>query len=65
MSIKVYDITGREVVELINEKMSAGNHIVYWHGEDKYGMKVSSGIYVYRLITENNSSLIRKMILMK
>lgn len=45
VSLKVYDILGREVVALMNEIKPAGNYSVRWSAQ---GMP--SGIYFYRLV---------------
>lgn len=55
----VYDITGRLVKQLVNEKMSAG---VY--EADFNASEYSSGVYFYRL-TAGNFSETRKMVLLK
>lgn len=44
VSLKIYDITGREVATLISEKMTAGSHTKRWNAEN-----LASGIYMYRL----------------
>jgi hypothetical protein len=44
VSLKVYDITGREVVALVNNELSAGAHSVTF---DASGL--ASGVYLYRL----------------
>ncbi len=64
VTIKIYDMLGREVRTLINEETTAGNHIVYWNGRDSRGRAVSSGIYLYRL-TAGNFSETKKMNLLK
>jgi hypothetical protein len=64
VSIKIFDILGREVTTLINKQAEAGYHIVYWNGKDRYGVSASSGIYLYSL-TAGSFSETRKMLLMK
>jgi hypothetical protein len=59
VSIKVYDMLGREVSELVNEYKTAGKHSVSWNASG-----VASGIYIYR-ITINKISTSRKMLLLK
>ena len=59
VSLKVYDILGREVSTLVNKWMRAGNHTVSFNGS-----KLSSGMYVYRLTT-GGMSLVKKMLLQK
>lgn len=49
VTVKVYNILGREVATLSSEIKPAGSHIVFWNGRDNDGLPVSSGIYLYRL----------------
>jgi len=44
VSLKVYDITGRLVVTLVDGQMDAGEHLVAWDASS-----VSSGVYFYKL----------------
>lgn len=55
----VYDLAGREVATLVNEKLEAG---IYETKLD--ATELNSGIYFYRLTT-NNISLTKKLILLK
>jgi hypothetical protein len=57
--LTVYDILGREVTTLVNEQLKPGKYEVEWDGT-----KYSSGIYFYKLIT-NNFSDSKKMVLIK
>lgn len=57
--LEVFDINGRSIQTLINEKLSAGTYRVKWNGKN-----ASSGIYYYTLRTENFSQT-KKMILIK
>ncbi|RMF69146.1 MAG: T9SS C-terminal target domain-containing protein [Calditrichaeota bacterium] len=51
--LRIYDILGREVVTLLNGKLRAGHRAVVWDGRDRRGLRVGSGIYVYRLQVES------------
>ena len=64
VSIKIYDIMGREVTTLINQQATAGYHNVYWNGKNSRGENVASGVYLYRL-TAGNFSETKKMNLLK
>ena len=55
----VYDILGREVATLVNDKLGAGSYDVNW-----YGSGYSSGIYFYKLITDEYTD-VKKMVLLK
>jgi hypothetical protein len=55
----IYDVLGREVVTLVDERVSAGNHSVSFDGRN-----FASGIYLYRLFFDNQV-LTRRMSLVK
>ena len=60
VTLKVYDIMGREVATLLNNtRQAAGVHAVTFDAS-----RVSSGVYFYRLSTATNS-ITRKMTLIK
>ena len=59
VSLKVYDVLGKEVAELVNEEMSSGSYKL-----DFDASNLSSGIYFYTLRT-NKFSNTRKMLLLK
>ncbi len=59
ISLKVYDMLGREVAQLVNEEKRAGEYTVSFDGS-----KLSSGVYIYKLVG-NNVNISKKMILMK
>lgn len=59
VSLKVFDILGREVATLINEKLKPDSYEVEWNGTN-----YPSGIYFYTLISGNYSET-KKMILLK
>jgi hypothetical protein len=58
-SLKIYDVSGREVAILFQEMKPPGSYTVTWSGSG-----YSSGIYLYRLTTEKFSET-RKMLLLK
>lgn len=62
--VKVYDLTGKFIVSLVNEVEREGFHEVVWDGKTKSGTAVSSGIYFARVSFEK-TVLTRKMTLMK
>lgn len=64
VSIKIYDMLGREITTLVNKSTDAGYHIIYWNGKDDAGKEVSSGVYLYKL-TAGNFSETKKMNLLK
>ncbi|MCL5029781.1 MAG: T9SS type A sorting domain-containing protein [Bacteroidetes bacterium] len=59
VSLKVYDVLGREVATLVNEVQSAGGHV-----EMLSAVSLPSGVYFYQLKAGENIST-KKMILVK
>jgi len=49
IDIAIYDLLGRRVATLLNEKRPAGVHLVRWEAQDEAGQQVAAGIYFYRL----------------
>ena len=56
----IYDITGKELVTLVNQKQTAGTYQV-----DFSGTGYSSGVYFYSLIVDNKIIDTKKMVLVK
>jgi hypothetical protein len=59
VTIKIFDITGKETAILVNSEMEAGNHTISFNASN-----LSSGIYFYT-ITAGNFTKTMKMILSK
>ena len=57
--MKVYDVLGREVANLVNEVKTAGNYIV-----DFDASSLASGVYFYKLDV-NGFSDVKRMMLIK
>ncbi len=60
VELKIYDVHGREVAELIDGGMQPGEYRVDWQAGN-----LPSGVYFYRLQTQSGQRLMRKMILVK
>lgn len=59
VKLKVFDIIGKEVATLVNEKLSAGTYSVNWDAAE-----FPSGVYFYRLTTDGYSET-KRMLLLK
>jgi len=64
VSLKIYDVEGRLVRELLDGHLNGGRHSVEWKGQNDFGAGVVSGIYFYRLDGDGFSET-RKMSLLK
>ena len=67
VSLKVFDILGKEILTLVNEKQNAGSHSVNFDGRN-----LPSGVYFYKIVAEGNGQsangrflATRKMMLLK
>ena len=60
VTIKVYDVLGREILTLVNENKSAGNYSVQFNASSKF----PSGVYFYRM-QAGSFVQTKKLILMK
>lgn len=47
--IAIYDVTGRLVSQLVDERLGPGAHTVTWEGRDAAGRQVPAGVYFARL----------------
>lgn len=72
ITIKIYDILGKEVRILESEEKEAGSYEIFWDGRNNQGKEVASGIYFYRLHVlpsyfgkANSIIQVKKMLLIK
>jgi len=49
VTIRIYDVSGSLVRTLVSEPHSPGRYESVWRGDDERGLRVSSGVYFYRL----------------
>ncbi|HMS64093.1 MAG TPA: T9SS type A sorting domain-containing protein [Ignavibacteria bacterium] len=71
VSLKIFDLVGKEIATLVNENKEAGRYTASFNGAN-----LASGIYFYRLVVSSSNSLtakgggndfvqVRKMVLVK
>ncbi|RKX18498.1 MAG: hypothetical protein DRP35_09185, partial [Candidatus Zixiibacteriota bacterium] len=53
VEIEIFNLLGQSVKKLINKSISPGSYEIEWDGTNKQGKSVSTGIYLYRLKTED------------
>jgi hypothetical protein len=59
VTLKVFDVNGREVTTLVDEKLAAGNHVVTFAPRE-----ITTGLYFYK-ITAGRFSQTRKAVIMR
>ncbi|UCG52209.1 MAG: choice-of-anchor D domain-containing protein [Candidatus Latescibacterota bacterium] len=62
--LRIYDVKGRMVRELVNKTQPVGRQEVLWDGRDESNNPVASGVYFYKLIAGDFVQT-RKMVLLK
>lgn len=69
VSLKVYDVLGREVATVVEQELPAGTYTVIWDGRNSSGTLVGTGVYFYRMTApgtkRSGSTLVKKMLLLK
>jgi hypothetical protein len=63
VTIKIYDILGREVWNEIELNKSPGTYELKWNGKNKSGNDIGSGVYVLKVETGSLSKSIKLMML--
>ena len=64
VNIDIYNVIGKHIKSLVNEKQEIGYQSVYWNATDASGQPVPAGLYIYTIQTDDFSST-KKMILVK
>ena len=64
VTLRIYDMLGREIKTLVNNQQNAGTNMVQWNGDNNFGTKVSSGTYIYVIRADEFYSA-KKMVLLK
>ena len=59
VNLKVFDVSGKKIAELVNQNYSPGEYSITFNGSN-----LSNGIYFYKL-SQGDKSEIRKMVLVK
>jgi len=62
--VEVFNILGQRVRELVDGEIAAGQHQVVWDGTDDREREVTSGVYLYRVVSGGLTQS-KKMVLMR
>ncbi|MFX0197867.1 MAG: FlgD immunoglobulin-like domain containing protein, partial [Candidatus Hodarchaeota archaeon] len=63
VTIKIFNILGREIKTLLDTEIQAGQHKMLWNGKDEQNRQVTSGVYFYQM-KAGDFQMTRKMILL-
>ena len=62
--LKIFNIHGEEIITLANEEFNPGEYGITWNGKNSRGESMPSGMYIYRIVSDNFTQS-SKMILLK
>jgi len=64
VSLRVYNLLGREIAVLVNDWQDMGYYEIIWQGRDRAGRSVATGVY-FAVLHADGHVLTRKMVLLK
>jgi len=64
VSIEIFNVKGQKIKSLVHDIFLNGSHRVVWNGTNDDNQAVGSGVYFYRIKT-NENTVTKKMILIK
>ncbi len=64
VQLEIYNILGQKVATLVDGKQKAGYHAFIWNGTTTSGNVAASGMYLYKLTT-NEKTFVKKMLMLK
>jgi len=56
VTLSIYDILGRKIHEVDQPGINSGRYEMRWQGTNKYGEKVSSGVYILEMCAKSLES---------
>ncbi len=65
IELVIYNVKGQKVKQLVNAQLASGQHSITWNGTDQNNKPISSGVYFYRLITDDKIIGTKRMLLLK
>ncbi|MCK4256264.1 T9SS type A sorting domain-containing protein [candidate division WOR-3 bacterium] len=64
INLKIYDLSGMEVITLINKKQKEGDYVTIWDRKNRCGNSIVSGVYFCQLVGED-FRITRKMVILR
>lgn len=51
--LRIHNSLGQEVQTLVDEMKQPGVYRIQWHGQNRHGLKVGSGVYIVRMVADD------------
>lgn len=65
ITLTVYNLLGQQVVRLVDQEHGPGQYTIKWNGKNSRGFDVTSGVYLYQMISDTGFSETKRMTLLK
>ena len=65
VALALYNLAGQKVTTLVQGVREAGTYTLHWDGRDARGHDLASGVYLYRLRTDQGQVETRKLVLLR
>lgn len=56
VTLKVYNILGKEIATLLDKEMSPGNYSINWEAKESNGLLLPSGVYLIRFNAKSSNA---------
>lgn len=64
VKVIVYNITGEEVVKLLDQNLAVGNYRVFWNGHNSGNTLVGNAVY-FIVVEQPSGNTVKKVIVLK
>jgi len=64
ISLNIFNVNGEIVMNLITGHFAPNKYSIIWDGQNSFGQRVPSGVYLYT-ISDGSQNIMRKMLLLK
>jgi hypothetical protein len=56
VKLVIFDLMGRQVRTLVDQRQPAGRHAITWDGRNEQGQAIASGVYIYQIRASDPSA---------
>jgi hypothetical protein len=63
VNLKIYDMLGRQVKQLVQGNLPAGEHDLHWYASNDLGSPVASGLYIILLRSDDEQQLLKTLLI--
>lgn len=62
VQMSIFDLQGREVIQLLNTSQGSGRYMVNWNSMNREGYPVEAGVYFCRLETDSHTAITKLLL---